>query len=154
MTSPKHLLDQVNLLTSGRRRLRNADLKRATSTAYYALFHALAQRFANELIGHRHRQTAPWIKVYRALEHGKARQEFKRLLPTAGPGALQEIALLFVELQELRHLADYDPGPSRLTRIGVQQYRMRTEAVIEAFDLLSSGEWRDIATSVLLRDRK
>lgn len=66
---------------------------------------------------------------------------------------LQEVAILFVELQELRHLADYDPGPSRLTRIGVQQYRMRAEAVIEAFDLLPSDEWRDIATTVLFRDR-
>lgn len=153
MTSHSDLLDQVRWLASRGRRPRHADLKRATSTAYYALFHALAERFANELVGRRHRQTVAWGKVYRALDHGKARQEFKRLLPTVGPGVVQELAILFVELQELRHLADYDPGPSRLTRIGVQQYRMRAEAVIEAFDFLSSEGWRDIATTVLFRER-
>ncbi len=48
-----------------------ANLRRAVSTAYYAVFHCLADAAANLFVG-RSRGSA-WPRVYRALEHGKAK---------------------------------------------------------------------------------
>jgi len=155
VTSPSHLLDQVRLLQRRGRRPRNADLKRATSTLYYALFHALAHRCANTLIGQKHRQSEAWVRVYRSLDHGKARSEFKRITQIHKHGAVLQLAILFVELQELRHYADYDPGPSQLTRLGVQAYLKLADAVLEALNShIEPAEWREIAVSLLFKDRK
>ena len=62
------------------RRPTQASLRRAVSTAYYAMFHCLAYAAANVLVG-RDRSPA-WHRVYRALEHGRARNacEDKRAL--------------------------------------------------------------------------
>lgn len=84
----------------------------------------------------------------------KARQEFKRLAPTLEPGALLQLATLFVELQELRHQADYEPGESRLTRVGVLAYQKLVDAVVEAFEFVSAEEWREIATIILFKERR
>ena len=57
---------------------RQADLKRAVSTAYYALFHTLAQTCADHLIGTGLRRNNPaWSQVYRSLEHGFGRSSYE-----------------------------------------------------------------------------
>jgi len=92
---------------------RQASLRRAVSTAYYALFHLL--------IGE---AVANWSRVNlraalgRAFDHGvmKAasnRIQYKGQFPFAGedPGAvaaLRAVAKTFAQLQEKRHVADYD----------------------------------------------
>jgi hypothetical protein len=83
---------------------------RAVSTAYYALFHALAAFCARELVG-AWRPWLPFRHVYRSLEHGPAR----RILDIARrdkacDAETKIVADTFIELQELRHGADYDPG--------------------------------------------
>lgn len=154
MTSPYHLLDQVRLLERRGRRPRNADLKRATSTLYYALFHALAHQCANTLIGQKHRQSEPWVRVYRALEHGKARSEFKRIALVKDFAALSQIAKLFIDLQDLRHHADYDPGASKLSATGVEEYYKLVNEAFAAMAAVPAETWREIVTIILLKDRK
>lgn len=155
MKYSQHLLDQVALLASRGRRPRHADLKRAVSTAYYALFHAVAENCADTLIGSRFRQSQAWHRIYRSLDHSKARLEFKRLNQALERGPALELAILFVELQELRHYADYDPGPSQLSRLGVLAYLKRTDAVVEILKShIDAAEWREIAVALLFRDRK
>lgn len=58
-----------------RGRPRQADLRRAVSTTYYALFHALSRCCADILAGSTpaHRRQRGWQLVYRSLEHGPAR---------------------------------------------------------------------------------
>ena len=154
MTSCGHLLDQARSLCQKKSRPRNTDLKRATSTVYYALFHALAEQFADTLVGVKYRQTPAWVRVYRSLDHGKARQEFKRIFALEQRGVVAQVAWTFIELQELRHFADYDPRPSELSRFGVIALLRRTEAVIVDMERVSPEEWRELATAILLRDRK
>lgn len=95
------------------RRPKQASLRRAVSTAYYALFHALAASCAEQLIG----WSKPWAAfspIYRSLDHAKA----KKILQNAaayGPNAAL-IGPVFIQLQERRHLADYDPEPFALGR--------------------------------------
>ena len=59
------------LVESGAPQPTQADLRRAVSTAYYALFHCLAGTAADLLTGAS--RGKEWHQVYRALEHGKAR---------------------------------------------------------------------------------
>ena len=83
-----------------------ADLRRAVSTAYYALFHCLAAAAADLLTSSD--RSPEWHQVYRAPEHGKARsacqqQGVMRTFPTA----IRNFAEAFVDLQGARHEADY-----------------------------------------------
>jgi hypothetical protein len=158
MSDPAHLLDQALALATRGQRPRNVDLKRAISTVYYAIFHELAKRCSDTLIGPRYRETAAWARVYRSLEHGKLRQEFKRLSAQTrnnqSDAIIGELAIVFVELQEYRHFADYDPGQSQLSRIGVIAMIKRTDAVIEAMSLLSKERLLDLCSTLVIRDRK
>ena len=57
---------------------RQADLKRAISTAYYALFHAMAKDAADMLVGvGADRPDKAWTQLYRALQHGDAKNAIK-----------------------------------------------------------------------------
>ena len=71
---PDHLLQlAAELADVSARRPRRTDLCRATSTAYYALFHCLARACADALAGAGGSRTA-WRQVYRALEHGQTKR--------------------------------------------------------------------------------
>mgnify|MGYP006431601225 CR=1 FL=1 len=95
---------------------RQADLRRAVSTSYYAAFHALARECADRLVGtsSTHSATA-WRQVYRGLEHGPAKQACARAANLEFPDGIVGFAGIFLELQEERHRADYDPT-ARYTR--------------------------------------
>ncbi len=83
-----------------------ANLRRAVSTAYYAVFHSLAYTAANLLIGRE--LTTAWHQVYRALEHGNARSAcLNKQAMEEFPHEIEEFALTFVDLQKARHRADY-----------------------------------------------
>jgi len=90
-------------------RPKQISLSRATSTAYYALFHALAYLCARELVG--------WAKdwkfvtpIYRALDHSTVKRVFERDRDGAIYGEeVAEIGRIFVLLQQARNTADYDP---------------------------------------------
>ena len=60
--NPDHLLDQADrLITSqGRGAPRQADLRRAISTAYYSVFHAIVTNATDDLVGSTQRQTTAW----------------------------------------------------------------------------------------------
>lgn len=51
-----------------------------------------------------------WVQAYRCLNHGEARQKcLKRSHMSQFPPDIQDFANLFVQMQEKRHRADYDP---------------------------------------------
>lgn len=86
--------------------------RRAVSAAYYAMFHALASEGATLLLGPKaaDARTSNWLRVYRALDHGAARRALADpTWRTATTDANRTFAERFVEMQALRHLADYDP---------------------------------------------
>jgi hypothetical protein len=97
-------------------RPKQISLRRAVSTAYYAVFHALAALCAEELVG--------WSKswdavtpIYRTLDHSGARRVFDRNRDGVTYGAeVGEIGRIFIQLQLARYTADYDPGPFALSR--------------------------------------
>ena len=90
------------------RRPKQANLRRAVSTAYYAVFHSLAHVAADLIVGRGRTHNAAWHRVYRALEHGNAKNAcLDKLAMTKFPHGIQDFADTFVDLQEARHQADY-----------------------------------------------
>ncbi len=130
MALPRDLLDQADLLASKEpRRPKQASLRRAVSTAYYALFHLLIEDAANALSPP---APAPLRRVFaRAFQHGPMKsackdfvqvnaaiangnvtqqlpQSVQAMLVFPLPPELLTVLTTFVELQEARHTADYD----------------------------------------------
>jgi uncharacterized protein (UPF0332 family) len=107
---------------------RQAEVRRAVSTAYYALFHALAKNAADVLVGvGRSRANEAWVHVYRALDHGFAKNACQQTRTV--PATFVACADEFIELQEARHKVDYDPRIS-LSRIEALEWAMRAEVAI------------------------
>lgn len=122
--NPDHLVEQADRLTtpSGVGAPRQADLRRAISTAYYGVFHAVATEAADDLVGKTQRDTPRYALVYRGIDHGRLRVicedivkptppiKYTRYLPSGGFGPdLIAVPTAIGELQERRHSADYDP---------------------------------------------
>lgn len=99
-------------MAGGRGRPLESDLRRATSTVYYSLFHCLAKCCADAIVGSSSavRSTAPWRRAYRALDHRRTREACRQKREMISfPTAIRAFAQLFVNLQDERHEADYDP---------------------------------------------
>ena len=109
--APEHLLQMATgLAEASTGRPRRADLCRAVSAAYYAMFHCLARTCADSLAG-RSRSVGNrpmWRRVYRAPEHRQARARCTNM-PSSFPEGVHEFGQAFSVLQRKRHLADYDP---------------------------------------------
>lgn len=95
-------------------RPRQVDLRRAMSSAYYAMFHALCKTVADAFIGapSPDRCERAWLQTYRSVNHGFAKSACDRCSSSNYnfPQEIRDFASLFRTLQELRHEADYNPS--------------------------------------------
>jgi hypothetical protein len=110
--SPQHLLDQASRLSKAQaRRPRGADLRRAISAAYYAVFHAVVCAAADSVVTVDKRATEQYIRVYRSVNHGALRKlcESVRRQNSDFGDDIRQFAAALLDLQEKRHSADYDP---------------------------------------------
>jgi len=105
------LVTASNLAKRQRRKSRQADLRRAVSTAYYAVFHALAHECADRFVGTNQasRSTRAWTQTYRALDHGFSKRRCGEAHKQGFPAYIVQFAESFTLLQEERYRADYDP---------------------------------------------
>lgn len=105
---------------------KQASLRRAISTAYYAVFHYLIDEVCCAQIGTQNSQRPYRDALSRSFAHGTMKSACSGFsggtlkdavikgLPRNASGkyvvhkSIQNIAATFVELQEKRHLADYD----------------------------------------------
>lgn len=105
-----HQIDNARLLaTVDKGRPRSASLRRAVSTAYYAVFQALCRTCADRLV----RWNRPWevyTPVFRALDHHQTARILLQSALARTP-ELQRLGLAFKELQAAREWADYSPEP-------------------------------------------
>ena len=133
------------------RRPSQANLRRAVSTAYYAMFHCLAACAANSLIG-RARGSA-WHQTYRALEHGRARRacEDKGAM-AAFPAEMRRFAVTFTALQKLRQNADYALDV-RYGKADVRATIDTVEDTIAGFEQSDARHRRAFVAHVLFRRR-
>lgn len=135
-------------------RPRQAELKRAVSTAYYALFHAIAQDVADLFVGAAQRpQSDAWVRAYRALQHGEAKTACQQIR-SAGvlPPAIIRCANAFILLQEQRHSADYDPAHRVLRADALEAIRL-AEAAIHDLKSADRNDRRKFAAQLVFRRR-
>jgi len=116
------LIQARELVLKDKRKPRQATVRRAVSTSYYALFHFFSDKVTRAIIGGQNDFAEVRSWQARALEHGVMKkvckffgnttdpvfQDFETKLNFTTPPEIARIAQAFVELQELRHDADYD----------------------------------------------
>ena len=151
---PDHLLQiATDLAEINTRRPRRADLCRAVSTAYYALFHCLAHTCADSLAGSTGTvgNRPMWRRAYRALEHRQAKARCENV-PTWFPEEIRDFGQTFADLQSKRHLADYDPDhPVKKSQVVADINDART--AISRFLAAPANVRRDFAIHVLMKMR-
>ena len=128
-------------------------LRRAVSTAYYAMFHALASSNADCLVGTPHNPLTEhaWSRIYRGLSHNAAR---RNLLQDRSLFSLhvQQFADAFAQLQDQRHRADYDPNRT-FSRPQALYWIERAEGAIDNFMQASDDERKMVAIQSLVGRR-
>jgi uncharacterized protein (UPF0332 family) len=155
MAFAEDLLEQANHLANReRQKPRQASLRRAVSTAYYALFHLLI-----------HEATKNWKRaeqrplLARGFEHGRMKSacdkkqkelvDFIKSVPAPPPADiamaqhLHTVVTTFIQAQQQRHTADYDSS-KQWTRTEVLTL---VGAVSRAFQ-----SWRAIRNQNLAQD--
>jgi len=113
-----------------------ASLRRAVSTAYYALFHLLVEAAALRWSGSPEAQTG----VERGFQHGVMKSisiQFQKQTwhdwhgnQQPIPPAIRKVASAFVDLQDERHAADYD-NHELWTMLDVQEILDLTRAAFQ-----------------------
>jgi hypothetical protein len=150
----KDLLTQARALAkSDARRPKQANLRRAVSTTYYALFHFLVDQSCRAIIGKQHSKSSYRNVLARAFVHGDMKaacdsfsggtlkKSVAKGLPAgfAIPKEIRHIARTFIELQSKRHAADYDLSES-FNRSDVLYIRLQTKNAIRRFERLPNSD--------------
>lgn len=153
---PLDLLATANcLLASKSGAPPQANIRRAMSTTYYALFHHLARSGADLFVGATKaiRSRGAWRQAYRALEHRAAKAACSDgPVIELFPESISNYAFAFRTMQEKRHNADYDPY-FRLTKSEVQADIETVRDVIAGFDASPSKDRRAFVALVLFKKR-
>ena len=143
-----------NLLDNGGHS--SAFRRRAVSTAYYAVFHAVDKLCADYVTHSASRTSDEYGRAYRALDHGSLKNAFKQT-PLKDIENLSKIGTIIVTLQTERHDADYKPpipGLFPKDRVDVL-INMAREAIVEIEAMkVSHQDCRILATSLLFKERK
>jgi uncharacterized protein (UPF0332 family) len=133
---------------------RQADLRRAMSTAYYALFHAMAKDAADMLVGvGPNRPDKAWTQTYRSLQHGDAKSACESVRNLNFPNTIKTCADAFVALQQKRHDADYDPD-YRVLRADALDAIQQAEDAIRNLKASSKRDRRAFAVQILIKKRR
>jgi predicted RNA-binding Zn-ribbon protein involved in translation (DUF1610 family) len=137
LRTAEHLLGERGVPTT------NANLRRAWSSIYYALFHFICGECADQIVGNTDecRKQRAWHQVYRAPHHGLCKARCAKIADAnpqndlGFPDILKDFAGLFLILQQQRHNADYDLK-SEVTptdiRVNIGEVRDKIEAWLAA----------------------
>src|ERR1019366_7574245 len=100
------LKDAYHLAARGGKNPRQSSLRRAVSSAYYALFHLLISDFVLNW-----KRPDQRVRLGRMFDHSKMKQaKFQGSKLTAVEADLEKVVAAFGHLQDDRHTADYDFG--------------------------------------------
>lgn len=165
-TSSDLLTVSRSLLASGAGVDRSdAFIRRAISTAYYALFHKVAAATAGHFMGAERENSAGYVVLYRGLDHrhmktvclalkaSTLRKNFREhLRRSAISQELRDFAETFPYLQDARHSADYDPSAT-FEPAEAEAYIDAAEAAIAALDRADPDERSDVLALLMVRIR-
>lgn len=163
------LLEQAKSLAEldGRGAPKQANLRRAVSAAYYALFHFLVDQACRAIVGTQHNQQGFRHALARAFVHTTMKSACGSFSGTQLPDTvvkslpknqdgnypipdpIKQISTLFKELQQKRHLADYDLS-ERFRRSEVLSLVQQVKQHIQAFTALPLSDDRQFFLICLL----
>ena len=151
--NPHDLMEVARALAeSGHAPPAQARLRRAVSTAYYALFHCLAASAADLFIGTA--RSPAWHRTYRALEHGRARSACRQAQTMwEFPVEIRDFAEAFVALQKARQEADYALDTPAYRKSDVLGHIGSAEFAISRFERADAAARCAFAAHVLFRQR-
>lgn len=156
MTMVERLLWLADDLSRKSVELRSAALqRRAVSTAYYAVFHALARLCAAELLGAdiSTKKTMEYERVYRALDHGPLKTAFISV-PLKDVAQVKAIGDRVVELQSERIRSDYLPAGKRLYKAAeCARLVQSARSAVELIEKLSANDRRTLAVYLIFKNR-
>jgi hypothetical protein len=167
MISPRAFLTLAqDLAKLDPRKPRQATLRRAVSTAYYAVFHHLVQEASSAMLGSRremkeagtrwfsHSAMATTCNLFvgPAVQGVLANNRSLAGIPVSA--ALQDVAHSFGDLQQARHEADYDTSSRRFTRQRTWQLVDQAERVFKDWETAASDPWRPVFLLFLLTGDK
>ncbi|HBF30016.1 HEPN domain-containing protein [Rhizobium sp.] len=127
--------------------------RRAISSAYYAVFHALAQMCADVFLPDS-KSEEEILRIYRALDHGQLRTA---LIHSSLKTHTQfgRISTSVVELQQERHRADYLPPDVGLFPLeDAKALVERAKLVVSEIRNMDVDHRRLLATHILFKERK
>ena len=152
-TMVERLLDLADqLVREGRRS--SALRRRAISTEYYAVFHALAKCCASILLPSMDRNSEIYERVYRALDHGPLKAAFMaKAGPLADRDSLQKIGNLVVRLQSERHRADYLPPNPNMFLESARKLVDQARRAVSEIERLSDDDRIALAALLLFKSR-
>lgn len=128
--------------------------RRAVSTAYYAVFHALAKLCAETLLKDASHNDEAYSKIYRALDHGPLRNMFVQA-PLKDHPVIKMFGPSIITLQAERHRADYSPPDRNMfTASKVAEIINQARFVVGELDNLNEADRLLLATSLLFKERK
>ncbi len=155
--NPQHLLQSATeLATRGVGKPRQADLRRALSTVYYAMFHYLSKTYADAVVGRNtKRNNRAWYQAYRSLTHSQVAQCCNRTnVMRELPQKIQDFGHSFVKLQMVRINADYNPyfetfrssviGYIQLAEDAINDFSSADLRDRKAFAILATTKYRDL----------
>lgn len=163
--NPEQLREHAEeLVTLDRIRPRQMVLRRAVSTAYYAVFHLLTEAASVSLVGatptlvhaatrwFSHTQMATTCGLFTASQvSGKLAKNVRFQLPVSQ--SLQDVARAFIQLQQARHQADYDSSHT-FTRQQAKQSVDQASQLFEDFENSKSDAWHPAFLLLLLTGDK
>lgn len=134
-------------------RPKTVSLRRAVSSAYYALFHALAWLCAARLVG----ENKGWplrSPIYRSLDH---RRTLDVLRPNAPENRddphLRIVSFAFRVLQDARHNADYNPETFAFDRSATLNLIEAARRAIGTLKVMSKDDQLALAVRLIARPR-
>jgi hypothetical protein len=162
MALPQDLLEQARILAqpgTGRGRPRQASLRRAVSTAYYAVFHLLSADATSQAspagpAGLRERvqrslQHTSMKAAANAFQSNSLPARIAPLIPGPIPAPLISVARGFVRLQDERHNADYDLA-DQFDRNRVQGLIREAERVFRDWEAVRSTDEARVFLAALM----
>ncbi|TCZ58673.1 hypothetical protein [Roseicella aquatilis] len=142
-----------------------ARLRRAVSTAYYALFHKVLRSAAERFMGPGQDSSAGYTILYRSFDHAHMKRVCEELQPSTLKARLRaqlrrdavsqdtrNFTSNFPTLQDARHRADYDPT-ARFLPSFASALIDAAEVSMDALDRIDAEEKAAVLALLMVRAR-
>jgi hypothetical protein len=150
------MLDLADKLATEEGLRSSAVRRRAVSTAYYAVFHAVAKICADCLLQQSEigRASEEYARVYRALEHGALKDRFaQEKSPLRSRQSLRRVGELIVPLRSARLIADYAPPINSIfTPSQGREFVVQARKAVAELNALGDEDRRILATWLLFKN--